>query len=56
MYGTRSYGAGPFMGRGEGGGVQNFNKAMYVRRLKMRVLAPAHGQIVKDSLGWGPLT
>jgi len=44
------------MGRGEGGGVQNFNKAMYVRRLKMRVLAPAHGQIVKDSLGWGPLT
>jgi len=29
---------------------------MNVKRLKMRVLALTKGQIMKDSVGWGPLT
>ncbi len=35
---------------------EKFPKALYVRRLKMKVLALAHGQIMKISLGWVPLT
>jgi len=31
--------------------LRNSEKAMYVRRLKMRVLAPTQGQITKNSLG-----
>jgi len=36
--------------------LQNSKKTMYVKRLKMIVLALAQGQIMKNSLGWVPLT
>jgi hypothetical protein len=39
-----------------GGPIWNSKHAMYVRRLKMRVLVVAQGQIMKDSFGWSTLT
>jgi hypothetical protein len=36
--------------------LKNSKKALYVRKLKRKVLVPTQGQIMKDSFGWVPLT